>query len=158
MKLASILRTFPIVLSATACTIFFPPPKLEQTTEFPADKGGPDIRLNYARMKHAFSAATNGYTPLRIASAQSGWEVFRSPSGQPLSREVRTYVGVEKRPGTCELLIVSFAQDNQGGSDWGDVYIKHWGMQLDPSSLHFVGTVEAPFPATCEVIWAGMKS
>lgn len=109
-------------------------------------------------MKQAFVAATNGYTPLRIASDQSGWEVFRSPSGQPLSREVRTYVGVQKGTGACEVLIVSFAQDNQGGGSWGDVYIKHWGMQLDPSSLHFVGTFEAPFPATCEVVRTGMTS
>jgi len=74
------------------------------------------------------------------------------------SRARRTYVGVQKGTGACEVLIVSFAQENQGGGAWGDVYIKHWGMQLDPSSLHFVGTFEAPFPATCEVVRTGMTS
>lgn len=136
------------------CTIVDPPPKISAATAFPVDKGGADLKRAYAGMKTLFAQRNPEWEVTRVSGDQSAWGVDRGPTGLPLRREARVFVGMKGRDGEgrCQIVVTSFGEENQGGPSWGDPYISEYGVRLNPTSLHKAGDFENPFPIACSLV------
>lgn len=144
-------------LGTSGCTLVDPPPKITPATGFPADKAGADLRRAYGAMKSAFANANPAWEVVRISGDHSGWSIERGPTGIPLRREARAFMGLRSKTSgdRCQIVVAVFGEQNQGGSAWGDPYVREYGVRLRPTSLHKAGDLENPFPIACSLLQEG---